>query len=69
MIKNKHDKTVLLSKSRLNTLEILIFKDMVDVNISHEEFASVNNVLLEYVKMTEEVNYLNVSSSSGLSYA
>ena len=69
MIKNKHDKIVLLSKPRLNTLEILIFKDMVDVNISHEEFASVNNVLLEYVKMTEEVNYLNVSSSFGLSYA
>ena len=34
--KKKHDKIVLLSKSKLNSLEVLIFKALIDSNISHE---------------------------------
>ena len=34
--KKKHDKIVLLAKSKLNSIELLISKDLVDSNISHE---------------------------------
>ena len=44
----KHDKIVLLGKSKLNTLEVLISKVLIDSYISHGEFVSVNNVLREY---------------------
>ena len=33
--KNKHDKIILLSKSKLNSLEVLISKALIDSNISH----------------------------------
>ena len=37
-MKNKHDKTVLLAKSKLNRVEVLISKGFIDPNISHGEF-------------------------------
>ena len=43
--KKKHDKIVLLAKLKLNTVEVLIYKDQIDSDISHDEFVSVNNVL------------------------
>ena len=38
-------------KSKLNTIEILISKALIDSYISHDESFSVNNVLREYNKM------------------
>ena len=56
--KNKLNKIVLLAKSELNSIEVLIYKALVDSNISHNEFISVNNVLKEYDDMKEEIkNY------------
>ena len=52
--KKKHDKLVLLAKSKLNTIEILISKDVIDSYVSHDEFALVYNVLREYYEMKEE---------------
>ena len=43
--KKKHDKIVLLAKSRLNTIEVLISKALIDSIISHDEFVLINNVL------------------------
>ena len=43
--KKKHDKIVLLAKSKLNKSEILISKSLIDLNISHDEFVLINNVL------------------------
>ena len=51
----KHDKIASLGKDQLNTIEVLIFKDLIDSYISHNEFVSVNNVLIEYKKMKEEI--------------
>ena len=48
--KKKHDKIVLLGKVKLNTIELLISKALIDSDISHDEFASVNNVLKIIVK-------------------
>ena len=49
--KKKHDKIVLLGKDKLNTIEVLISKALIDSYISHDEFVSVNNVLREYYEM------------------
>ena len=53
--KNKHDKPVLSAKSKLNRVEVLISKSLIDSNISHDEFVSIINVLKEYEKMKEEI--------------
>ena len=42
--KKKHDKTKLLGKDELNTIEVLISKVLIDSYVSHDEFVSVNNV-------------------------
>ena len=52
--KKKHDKVVLLAKSKLNSLEVLISKELIDSNISHDEFVLINNVPKEYDNMKEE---------------
>ena len=39
---------MLLRKDKLNTIEVLISKALIDSYISHNEFVSVNNVLREY---------------------
>ena len=43
--KKKPDKIVLLGKDKLNTIEVLISKALINSCISHDEFVSVNNVL------------------------
>ena len=53
--KKKHDKLVLLGKDKLNTIEVLISKALIDSYISHDEFVSVNNVLREYNKIKEGI--------------
>ena len=53
--KKKHDDIVLLGKDRLNTIEVLISKALIDSYISHEKFVSVNNVLREYNEIKEEI--------------
>ena len=37
--KKKHDKTILLAKSKLNSIAALISKALIDSNISNDEFA------------------------------
>ena len=53
--KKKHDKIVLLAKSKLNKIEVLISKALIDSNISHDEFVLIKNVLKEYEEMKEEI--------------
>ena len=45
---------MLLGKGKLNTIEVLIFKTLIDSYISRDEFVSVNNVLREYDEMKQE---------------
>ena len=42
--KKKHDKIVLLSASKSNSIEALIFKALIDSIISHYEFVLINNL-------------------------
>ena len=57
--KKKHDKIVLLAKSKLNSIEVLISKALINSVISHDEFVLINNVLKECNEMKEEIKILN----------
>ena len=41
--KKKHNKIVVLAKSKLNSIETLIFQALIDLEISHEEFKTIVN--------------------------
>ena len=43
------------AKSKLNTIEVLISKALLDSYFNHDEFVSINNVLREYNEMKEEI--------------
>ena len=43
--KKKHNKIVLLGKIKVNSIEVLISKVLVDLYISHDELGLANNVL------------------------
>ena len=45
---------VLLVKSKLNSVEILISKTLLDSNVSHDVFVLINNVLKEFCDMKEK---------------
>ena len=49
--RKKHDKIVLLAKSKLNGIEVLISKTLIDSKISRDEFVLLNNVLRELYDM------------------
>ena len=57
--KKKHDKIVLLGNSKLNSIEVLISKALIDSVISNDEFVLINNVLKEYEGINEEIEYSN----------
>ena len=46
---------MLLVKARLETIDFLISKSLINSYISHEEFVLVNDVLREYNKIKEEI--------------
>ena len=52
----KHDKILLLAKSKLNSTEVMAILDSV---ISHDGFVLINNVLKEYNKTKEETKNSN----------
>ena len=54
---------MLLAKSKLNSIEFLIYKALTDSNISHDEFFLINNVLKEFYGMKEEKKNSNNNKS------
>ena len=67
--KKKHDKIVLLAKFKLHSIEVLISKALINSNISHDEFVSINNELKKYDDTKEKIKNLKTQSSFRLSYA
>ena len=53
--RKKHDKIVLLAKTKLDTIEVFISKALIYSYINHQEFVSVNKVLREYSEMKESI--------------
>ena len=46
--KKKHDKILILAKSKRNSIDTLISQSLIDIDISHEEFITI---------LTEKVGY------------
>ena len=55
----KHDKILMLAKSKLNIIETLVSQVLIDMEIMHEEFVTILNEKDKYEKMKE--NLKNVS--------
>ena len=49
--KKKHDKILILAKSKLNSIETLISQALNDMEISHEEFIIILNEKHKYERM------------------
>ena len=58
--KKKYDKIVLLGKDKLNTIEVLNSKILIDSHISHDEVVLVN-LLRQYNEMKEEIKNIKTS--------
>ena len=54
--KKKHDKIVLLETYVLDSIEVLVFKVLIDSTISHDKFILINNLVKEYNDVKEEIN-------------
>ena len=48
--KKKHNKTLVLAKSKLNRIEPLKSQALIDMEISHEEFITILNEKKKYEK-------------------
>ena len=57
--RKRHDKKVLLVKSKLHSIEVLVSKALIDANISHDEFVLINNVPMEFYDMKGEIKSYN----------
>ena len=49
-MRKKPDKIVLLGKAKLDAIEVLISKALIDVSIGHDEFVSVYNEVKQEIK-------------------
>ena len=56
--KKRHDKIVLLAKSKLNEIKVLFSNTLINSDISHDKFVLKNNVLKKYDEMKEETRNL-----------
>ena len=57
--KTKHDKILVLAKSKLNIIETLILQALIDMEISHEEFITILKEKDKYEKMKENLRSEN----------
>ena len=61
--KKKHDKTLMLAKSKFNSIEFcnltLILQAIIDLDISHEEFITILKDKYKYEKMKENLRSEN----------
>ena len=55
----KHDKVLMLAKSKLDSIETLLSQALIDMEISHEEFNAIIKKKQKYERMKENVR--NVS--------
>ena len=53
--KKKHSKIIILAKSKLNSIESVMSRALIDLNISHEEFKTIVNEKEKYDQMKESI--------------
>ena len=57
--KKKHNKILMLAKSKLNSIETLITQALIDMDISHEEFVTILKEKDKYEKMKDNLRSEN----------
>ena len=57
--KKKHDKILMLAKSKLDSIETLVSPAMIDIEISHEEFNAIIGEKQKCKRMKENVRILS----------
>ena len=57
--KKKHDKILMLAKTKLNSIETLISQALTDMEIRHEEFFTILNEKDKYEKLKENLRSEN----------
>ena len=57
--KKKHDKILILAKSKLDSIKTLVFQALIDMEISHEEFNAIIREKEKYERMKENVKNVN----------
>ena len=57
--KEKHDKILVLTKCKLNSIETLVSQALIDMEISHEEFVTILKMKDKYEKMKENLRNVN----------
>ena len=57
--KKKHDKILMLAKSKLNSIETLISQALIDMEISHEEFVTILKEKDKYEKVKQNLRSEN----------
>ena len=57
--KKKHDKILILAKSKLNSIETLIYQALTDLDISHEEFVTILKEKDKCKKIKEKIRSKN----------
>ena len=55
----KHDKTVMLGKSKLSSIETLVSQALIDMEIGHEEFIKILQEKDKYEKMKDNLRTEN----------
>ena len=58
-LKKKHDKVLVLPKSKLNSIGTLVSQALIDMEISNEEFITILNEKDKYEKMKENVRNIS----------
>ena len=61
--KKKHNKTVLLARSKLNSVENIMSKTLTNFEISHEDFTSIMNEERNFRKQKESIRMMKSQRS------
>ena len=61
--KKKHNKTIVLAKNKLNTIDTLVSSALNDSDISHEEFTNIITETNIYENIKENIKELTTESS------
>ena len=61
--KKKHNKTIVLARSKLNSIESKISKALIDNEINHEDFMTILNEEKKYRELKESIRMVNSQRS------
>ena len=57
----KHDKILALAKKKLNSIDILVSQELIDMEISHDEFITILYAKDKYEKMKKGIRMIKIS--------